>query len=72
VATHDGRAFTGAGHTWPLDWELHASAPKLTESVKAVLPDQLVRNTLVPTFWEGAAEAKGTHSGPCFVEISYR
>ena len=21
-----------AGHTWPLDWELHASAPKLTET----------------------------------------
>ena len=72
AATHAGRSFTGARHTWPLDWELHATAPKLTESVTALLPDQLVRNTIVPTFWEGAVEAKGTHSGPCFVEISYR
>ncbi len=72
VATHDGRTFTGAGHTWPLDWQLHASAPNLTETVKALLRDQLVRNTIVPTFWEGAAEATGTHTGPCFVEISYR
>jgi predicted secreted hydrolase len=72
VATHNGRSFSGAGHTWPLDWQLRASTPKLAESVTSLLPDQLVRNTIVPTFWEGAANANGTHSGPCFVEISYR
>jgi hypothetical protein len=37
-----------------------------------LFPDQLVRNTLLPTFWEGVAQAKGTRAGPCFVEISRR
>jgi predicted secreted hydrolase len=72
VATHSAQALRAAGHTWPLDWELKASTPKLTESVNALFPDQLVRNTIVPTFWEGAADAKGTRAGPCLVEISYR
>jgi len=70
-ATHDDQVLTAAGHTWPLDWQLHASSPQLSESVKALFPDQLVRNAILPTFWEGVAEANGTHDGPCFVEISY-
>jgi hypothetical protein len=48
------------------------SSPELSETVTALFADQLVRNAILPTFWEGAAEAKGTHTGPCFVEISYR
>lgn len=72
AATHDGKALTAAGHTWPLDWRLRTSSPRSTESVKATFADQLVRNTLLPTFWEGVAEAKGTRAGPCFVEISRR
>jgi hypothetical protein len=45
---------------------------KLTESLRSVLRDQLVRNTAVPTFWEGVARATGTRPGTCFVELSYR
>jgi predicted secreted hydrolase len=71
-ATHDDRALRAAGHTWPLDWQLHTASPKLSETVKALFSHQLVRNSIVPTFWEGVAEAKGSHTGPCFVEISYR
>jgi hypothetical protein len=40
--------------------------------VDALFADQLVRGTLLPTFWEGVAGAKGTHAGPCFVELSRR
>jgi predicted secreted hydrolase len=71
-AHHTRQALTAAGHTWPLDWQLHVPAPNLTESLRSLLRDQLVRNTIVPTFWEGAAQATGTHTGTCFVEISYR
>jgi predicted secreted hydrolase len=71
-ATPEGEGLTAAGRVWPLDWKLHASSPKLRESVAALFGDQLVRNTLLPTFWEGVSEAKGTHAGPCFVEISRR
>lgn len=71
-ASHGSRALTAAGHSWPLDWQLRIPAPKLSESVRALLPDQLVRNTIVPTFWEGVARATGTRAGLCFVELSYR
>jgi len=70
-ATHGDRALTAAGRIWPLDWQLRASSPQLSETVTALHADQLVRNALLPTFWEGVAEATGTHSGPCFVEIAY-
>jgi len=70
-ATHDGQALTAAGHTWPLDWQLHMFSPAISETVSALFPDQLVRNAILPTFWEGVSQATGTHSGPCFVEISY-
>jgi predicted secreted hydrolase len=71
-ASHGTRALTAGGHTWPLDWTLRVPALKLSEGVRALLPDQLVRNTIVPTFWEGVARATGTHAGLCFVELSYR
>jgi predicted secreted hydrolase len=71
-ATHEGEALRAAGRIWPLDWRLRASSPKLGETVAALFADQLVRNTILPTFWEGVSEAKGTRSGPCFVEISRR
>jgi predicted secreted hydrolase len=72
TATAQGEPFRAAGHSWPLDWSLRASSPKLSERVHALFADQLVRNTIVPSFWEGAARVTGTHAGACFVEISYR
>jgi predicted secreted hydrolase len=72
TAAAQGEPYHAAGHSWPLDWTLHAAAPKLDERVRALFADQLVRNGIVPTFWEGAARATGTHPGTCFVEISYR
>lgn len=71
-AAHGARALKAAGHSWPLDWQLQLPALNLSESVRAILPDQLVRNTIVPTFWEGVAAATGTHAGSCFVELSHR
>ena len=70
--THSDAAFEGAGHSWPLYWKLRVTVPKLSERIDAIFANQLVRNSIVPTFWEGVANAKGTHRGPCFVEISYR
>jgi predicted secreted hydrolase len=71
-ARHGRRALRAAGHEWPLDWQLEAPGLKLTETLHSVLRDELVRNTIVPTFWEGVARATGTRAGICFVEISHR
>jgi predicted secreted hydrolase len=71
-AGHGPRALHAAGRDWPLDWQLQVPKLKLTESLHSVLRDQLVRNTVVPTFWEGVARASGTRPGTCFVELSYR
>lgn len=68
-----GRAtYDAAGRHWPLDWQLDVPALGLTERLHSVLPDQLVRNRIVPTFWEGVADATGSRRGSCFVELSYR
>jgi predicted secreted hydrolase len=67
-----GNPLRAAGHDWPRSWRLEIPSRHLQETVTSVLPDQLVRNTLVPTFWEGAADATGTKHGRCMVEISYR
>jgi predicted secreted hydrolase len=66
------RVLQAAGHRWPLDWQLRVPKLNLSENLRAVLRDQLVRNTIVPTFWEGVARATGTRTGACFVELSYR
>jgi predicted secreted hydrolase len=71
-ADHGSQALRAAGRRWPLDWLLDVPALKLSERVRAIVPDQLVRNTIVPTFWEGVATATGTHTGLCFVELSHR
>jgi len=72
TVTHDSHVLAAAGRRWPLDWQLRVPALGLAERVRAVLPDQLVRTTLLPIFWEGVARATGTRSGTCFVEIAYR
>jgi predicted secreted hydrolase len=71
-ARHGRRVLHAAGRQWPLDWQLDVPNLKLTEKLHALFPDQLVRNTIVPTFWEGAAHATGSRTGTCFVELSYR
>jgi predicted secreted hydrolase len=72
TATHGRNVLRAAGHIWPLDWQLKVPALKLTENVRALFPNQLVRTSVLPTFWEGASRVIGSHSGTCFVEISYR
>ena len=66
------RVFEGAGRRWPLDWSL--SVPSQTLDLRLVSPiaDQLVRGTLLPTFYEGVADATGSKTGTCFVEQSSR
>jgi predicted secreted hydrolase len=65
-------ALDAAGRRWPLDWQLRVPSLGLGEQLRSLLRDQLVRNTIVPTFWEGAAHAAGSRTGTCFVELSYR
>jgi predicted secreted hydrolase len=65
------RELDAAGRRWPLDWELAVPSERLTLRLTSIVDDQLVRGTLLPTFWEGAATAAGTKTGICFVEQSY-
>jgi predicted secreted hydrolase len=62
------RVLRAAGRRWPLDWTIGVPAERLTLALRAVVPDQLVRGVLLPTFWEGAVTATGTKHGVCFVE----
>ena len=71
TVTPGKRVLEDAGHRWPLDWELHIPSRRLTLSLRSLADDQLVRGQLLPTFWEGAAEATGSKRGVCFVEQSY-
>jgi predicted secreted hydrolase len=71
-AEHGPRVLRAAGRAWPLDWQLSVPSLRLSESVRAIVPDQLVRNNVLPTFWEGASAATGSRTGTCVVELSYR
>jgi predicted secreted hydrolase len=62
------RAFSGEDRRWPLDWTLRVPGRHLTEHLHAIVPDQLFRALLLPSFWEGAVNATGTKNGTCFVE----
>jgi predicted secreted hydrolase len=68
TAKPGARVLRAAGRTWPLDWRLDVPAKHLTERLHAIVPNQLFRSTLLPTFWEGAVTATGTKTGTCFVE----
>jgi len=68
TATPGTRVLEEAGRRWPLDWELRVPSARLTLSLAAIVPDQLVRGQILPTFWEGAATVTGTKRGVCFVE----
>jgi predicted secreted hydrolase len=65
------RALDAAGRMWPLDWELRLPAEQLDLKLTSIVDDQLVRSTVLPTFYEGAATATGSKIGICFVEQSY-
>jgi len=65
------RTLDAAGHHWPLDWELRVPSERLDVKITSIVDDQLFRGTLLPTFWEGAATARGTKTGICFVEQTY-
>ena len=71
TVTPGQRVFEGAGRSWPLDWQLSLPAENLELRLVSVLPDQLVRGTVLPTFYEGVAHATGSKTGICFVEQSY-
>jgi predicted secreted hydrolase len=67
-AVPGARAFRAAGRSWPLDWTLKVPTQHLSLRLHAIVPDQLVRGVILPTFWEGAVTASGTKNGVCFVE----
>jgi predicted secreted hydrolase len=62
------RDYRAVGRSWPLDWTLTVPGEHLAERLHAIVPDQLFRSLLLPTFWEGAVTATGTKDGVCFVE----
>jgi predicted secreted hydrolase len=62
------RRLRAEGRTWPLDWSLAVPSEHLSLRLRSLAPDQLVRGTILPPFWEGAASATGTKQGACFVE----
>jgi predicted secreted hydrolase len=66
--TAGSRALSALGRSWPLDWSIRVPSLHLAVTAKALVPDQLVRGLLHPTFWEGVAAATGTKRGICFVE----
>lgn len=72
TVTPGRRTLRAAGRRWPLDWTLAVPAEHLALRLRSIVPDQLVRGTVLPTFWEGAAAAAGTRTGVCFVEQSYQ
>ena len=67
------RALDAAGRSWPLEWRLRVPADRLDLELEleSIVADQLVRGTVLPTFYEGAATATGSKPGICFVEESY-
>ncbi len=62
------RDYRAVGRSWPLDWTVTVPGEHLVERLHAIVPDQLFRSLLLPTFWEGAVTATGTKDGVCFVE----
>jgi predicted secreted hydrolase len=68
TAKPGARVLRAAGRRWPLEWRLDVPAEHLTERLHAIVPDQLFRSAVLPTFWEGAVRATGTKRGVCFVE----
>jgi predicted secreted hydrolase len=68
TAAPGARVYRAAGRSWPLDWKLTVPSQHLSVKLHAIVPDQLFRSILLPTFWEGAVTATGTKSGVCFVE----
>ncbi len=62
------RALSAVRRRWPLDWTIKVPSQDIDVRAKALVPDQLVRGVLHPTFWEGVATATGTKKGICFVE----
>ena len=70
-ASSAGRSFDGAGRRWPLDWQLKVPSQGLDLRLVSPIADQLVRGTVLPTFYEGVADATGSKQGVCFVEQSY-
>jgi predicted secreted hydrolase len=71
AATPGARVLDAVGHRWPLDWRLRVPSLRLTLALRSLVPDQLVRGNLLPTFWEGAAAVTGSKQGVCFVEETY-
>ena len=72
AVTPGRRILHAAGRDWPLDWTLSVPGEHLRVRLRSIVSDQLVRGTVLPTFWEGAAAAGGTKTGVCFVEQSYQ
>jgi predicted secreted hydrolase len=58
----------GASKRYPLGWDLHVPAAKLSLTLRARARHQYIVNKLLPSFWEGAAAITGGPPGNCIVE----
>ena len=60
----------GATSTYPLGWRLRVPRARLDVTIRTLARNQFIRNNLVPSFWEGAAEVVRGPDALCFVENS--
>jgi predicted secreted hydrolase len=60
----------GATSTYPLEWRLRVPRARLDVTIRTLARNQFIRNNLVPSFWEGAAEVVRGPDALCFVENS--
>lgn len=72
TATQLGASITppGASASYGYRWRLRVPSLDLRVTLTPLARNQYVDNRIVASFWEGAARAKGTRAGTCFVELS--
>jgi len=61
-----------AAGRYPQRWRLRVPIVGVDVALRSFSANQVVRNRLAPTFWEGAFSTRGTKSGYCFVEQTSR
>jgi predicted secreted hydrolase len=58
-------------HKYPIEWRLRVPSLNIDLICRAVIPDQELRARLAGTsYWEGAVDYKGTHTGVGYLEMT--
>jgi predicted secreted hydrolase len=61
---------SGATATYPLGWRLRVPRARIDITLRSLARNQFIRNSIVPSFWEGAATVTRGPRALCFVEDS--